>query len=71
MTRKRIAFTMDERGLIYRTCADEDVEVYILCPNVPRDRGYRWSLLKVGRVHADEKIDGWPMGDWHYMPARL
>ena len=38
MTRKRITFTIDERGFIHRICADEEVEVYIVCPDVPHDR---------------------------------
>ena len=66
---KRITFTMDERGLIERICADEEVEVYIVSPNVPRDRVYRWSLLRVGPEHVDAEIDGWPVGDRDHMPA--
>lgn len=57
---KRITFTMDERGLIQRICADEEVEVYIVCPGTPRDRVYRWGSLRVGRDRVDEEIDGWP-----------
>ena len=66
----RITFTMDERGLIRRICADEEVEVYIVSPHVPRDRVYRWSSLEVGRGHVDEEIDGWPVGDKDHLPAR-
>jgi hypothetical protein len=63
MTRKRITFAMDERGFIQRICADEDVEVYIVCPHTPRDRVYLWSSTRVGKEHVDEEIDGWPVGD--------
>ncbi|NGM24156.1 hypothetical protein G3576_29465 [Roseomonas stagni] len=66
---KRITFTMDERGLIHRICADEEVEVYIVGPHVPKDRVYRWSSLRVGPAQVDEEIGGWPIGDRHYMPA--
>jgi hypothetical protein len=65
---KRITFTMDERGLIRRICADEEVEVYIVSPHVPRDRVYRWSSLRVGPEQLDEEIDGWPVGDRHHLP---
>jgi hypothetical protein len=37
---KRITFTLDERGLIRSICADEEVDVYIVSPDVPRDRVY-------------------------------
>lgn len=60
---KRITFTMDDRGLIHRICADDEVEVYIVSPSVPRDRVYRWSSLRVGPVQVDEEIDGWAVGD--------
>ena len=65
----RITFTMDKRGFIRRICADEEVEVYIVSPHVPRDRVYRWSSLEVGRGHVDEEIDGWPVGDKDHLPA--
>ena len=65
----RITFTMDKRGL-RRICADEEVEVYIVSPHVPRDRVYRWSSLEVGHGHVDEEIDGWPVGDKDHLPAR-
>jgi len=45
---KRASFTMDECGLIHRIFADEEVEVYLVCPSAPRDRVYRWSALLVG-----------------------
>ncbi len=67
---KRIIFTMDERGFMHRICADEDVEVYIVCPSIPRDRVYRWSSLLVGREHVDEEIKGWPVGHQGHLPAR-
>ncbi len=67
---KRITFTMDDRGFIHRICADEEVEVYIVCSNVPRDRVYRWSSLKVGSQQVDEEIDGWPVGDQDRQPER-
>jgi hypothetical protein len=67
---KRITFTLDERGLIHRICADEEVEVYIVSPDVPRDRVYRWSSLRVGPEHVDEEIDGWPIGDRDQLPAQ-
>lgn len=38
---KRITSTMDERGLIHRVYSDEEVEVYIVSPHVPKDRVYR------------------------------
>lgn len=66
---KRITFTMDERGLIHRICADEEVEVYIVCPHVPKDRVYRWSSLLVGPAHVDEEIDSWPIGDRDHKPT--
>lgn len=66
---KRITFTMDERGLIQRICADEEVEVYIVSPHVPRDRVYRWNSLRVGPERVDGEIDGWPVGDRGHMPA--
>jgi hypothetical protein len=66
---KRITLTMNDRGLIERICADEEVEVYIVCPNVPRDRVYRWSSLRVGPEQVDEEIEGWPVGDRDHMPA--
>jgi len=45
---KRITFTMDQRGLIRRICADEEIEVCIVCPEAPRDRVYRWNSLRLG-----------------------
>lgn len=66
---KRITFTMGERGLIHRICADEEVEVFIVSPHVPRDRVYRWSSLQVGPQQVNEEIDGWPVGDRDHMPA--
>ena len=65
---RRITFTMDDRGLIHSICADEEVEVYIVSPHVPRDRVYRWSSLRVGPEKVDEEIDGWPIGDRHHLP---
>jgi hypothetical protein len=67
---KRITITMDGRGFIHRICADEDVEVYIVCPDVPSDRVYRWSSLKVGPEQVDEEIGGWPVGDRDQKPVR-
>ena len=67
---KRITFTMDERGHIRRICADEEIEVYIVCPKTPQDRVYRWGSLHVGPEHVDEDIDGWPVGDRTQLPAR-
>lgn len=67
---KRITFTTDERGRIHRICADEEVEVYIVCPSIPRDRVYRWSTLQVGREHVDEEIESWPVGHQGHLPAR-
>ena len=69
MTRKRITVTMDERGFIHRICADEDVEVYLVCPPRPRDRVYLWSSTRVGEEHVDEEIDGWSVGDKDHMPT--
>ncbi|WP_426954177.1 hypothetical protein [Muricoccus radiodurans] len=66
---KRITFTVNERGGIARICADEEVEVYIVDPKVPRDRVYRWSSLEVGPDKVDEEIDDWPVGDRDHMPA--
>ena len=66
----RVTFTLDERGLITRICADEPVEVYIVCPHVPHDRVYRWSSLRVGREAVAEQIDGWPVGDRDHLPPR-
>jgi hypothetical protein len=67
---KRITFTMDERSLIHRICADEEVEVYIACSSTPSDRVYWWSSLRVGPEHVDEEIEGWPVGDEAHPPAR-
>ena len=49
---KRITFTTDERGLIHRICADEEIEVYVVDPNAPRDRVHQWSSLLVGSAHV-------------------
>ncbi len=37
-TMNRITFTLDKNGHLERICADEEVEVYIVAPKVPRDR---------------------------------
>lgn len=66
---KWITFTMDDRGLIHRICADEEVEVYVVSPHVPKDRVYRWSSLRVGPDRVDAEIDGWPVGDRDRLPA--
>ena len=67
---KRITFTMNERGLIERICADEEVKVYIVSPHCPRDMVYRWSSLQVGQKHVADEIDGWPVGNKDHLPAR-
>jgi hypothetical protein len=64
----RITFTLDECGRIVRICADQEVEVYIVCPDVPRDRVYRWSSTQVGPEHVEEEIGGWPIGNRELMP---
>lgn len=64
----RITFTLDEHGRIVRICADQEVEVYIVCPDVPRDRVYRWSSTQVGPEHVEEEIGGWPIGNRELMP---
>ena len=64
----RITFTLDENGHLVRICADQAVEVLIICPGAPRDRNYRWSSLKVGQSHVDEEIGGWPVGDKDAVP---
>ncbi len=66
---KRITFTMDDRGLIHCICADEEVEVYIVSPSVPKDRVYRWSSLRVGPEKVNEEIDGWPVGFREHLPG--
>jgi hypothetical protein len=66
---KRITFTMDERGLIHRVCADEEVEAFIVDPNVSRDRVYHWGSLRVGREQVDAEIGEWPVGDRDSIPS--
>ncbi|WP_431266859.1 hypothetical protein [Dankookia sp. P2] len=66
---KRITFTIDERGSIYRVCADEEVEVYIVDPHARQDRVYRWTSTKFGAKHVDKEIDEWPISDKHHMPV--
>ena len=66
----RITMTVDENGHIVRICADAEVEVYIVCPSVPRDRVYRWSSLRAGREAVDEEIAGWPIGGRDRWPWR-
>jgi hypothetical protein len=66
----RITFTLDKNGHLVRICADEAVEVLIICPSVPRDRNYRWSSLKVGQSYVDDEIGGWPIGDKDTMPMQ-
>ena len=66
----RITITLDEDGYFARICADEAVEVLIICTSIPRDRNYRWSSLKVGPRHVDEEIGGWPIGDKNTMPMQ-
>ncbi len=65
----RITFTLDKNGDILRICADEHVEVFIVCPSVPRDRVYRWSSLLAGREGVDDEIAGWPIGDKDHWPS--
>lgn len=67
---ERISFTMDERGLIHRICADEEFDVYIVCPSTPQDGVYRWSSTLVGREYVDGEIEGWPVGDQDHLPSR-
>jgi hypothetical protein len=69
MRGRPITFTMDERGLIHCICMDEEVEVYIVCPSVPKDRVYRWSSLRVGLEQVDAEIDGSPVGNMDHRPA--
>jgi hypothetical protein len=64
----RITFTVDENGHLVRVCADREVEVYIVDPNILHDRVYKWSSLKVGTV--EEEIGGWPVGHRNYVPAQ-
>ena len=64
----RITFTLDKNGNLVRICADEAVEVLIICPSIPRDRNYRWDSVEVGRSRVDEEIGGWPIGDKDTMP---
>lgn len=66
----RIAFVLDGPGNIVRICADEPVEVYIICPHAPLDRVYRWDSLKVGQDAVGKEIDGWPVGDRDHLPSR-
>jgi hypothetical protein len=65
----RITITLDEDGYFARICADEAVEVLIICPGSPRDRNYRWSSLEVGRSQVDEEIGGWPISDKDTVPS--
>lgn len=37
---KRIAFTLDERGLVRRPYADEEIEVQVVCPQSPHGPVY-------------------------------
>ncbi|MFT8247274.1 hypothetical protein [Roseomonas sp. BN140053] len=64
----RITFTVDENGHLVRICADQEVEVFIVAPNVPRDRVYRWSSLQVGRSAVEDEVGGWPVGDRNHVP---
>ena len=64
----RIALTLDENGHIVGIRADEEVEVYLVSPDVPCDRVYRWSSLRTGREGVDEEIAGWPVGDKDHWP---
>jgi hypothetical protein len=66
---KRITFTLDERGSIQRICADEAVEVYIICPSVAHDRVHQWSSTRIGEGHVNEEIEGYPVGDGDHGPA--
>ncbi|MFT8247278.1 hypothetical protein [Roseomonas sp. BN140053] len=66
----RITFTVDETGNLVRICADEEVEVFIVDPNVPRDRVYQWSSLRVGRDAVEEELGGWPVGDKNHVTVR-
>lgn len=45
---KWITFKMDERGLIQRICAGQQVDVYIVDRKVPNDLVYRWNLRRGG-----------------------
>lgn len=65
----RITFTMDEPGLIRRICADEEVDVYIVCPATSRDWVYWWSSLQVGSNQVDKGIDRWPIGSKAHLPS--
>jgi hypothetical protein len=58
----RITFTLDENGHLVRISADQEVEVYIVQPSMPRDRVYRWSSLAAGKAAVEEEIGGWPVG---------
>lgn len=59
----RITVTLDEHGIPIRFCADQEVEIFLVHPNVPDDRVYQWSSLRVGEEHVDKEINGWPIGD--------
>ena len=66
----RVTITMDERVGFVRICADEEVEVYIVCLSIPRDRVYRWSPLHVGPEYVDEEIGARPVGDRDNLPTQ-
>ncbi|MFT8245550.1 hypothetical protein [Roseomonas sp. BN140053] len=64
----RITFTVDENGHFVRICADEEVDAFIVDPNVPRDRVYQWSSLRVRRDAVEQEIGGWPISDRYSQP---
>jgi hypothetical protein len=66
----RITFTLDENGHLVRICVDQEVEVYIVQPSMPRDRVYRWNSLAAGTAAVEEEIGGWPVGDRDHFPAQ-
>jgi hypothetical protein len=55
---KRTTFTLDERDLIRRLCADAAVAVSVVDPCSRLDRLYRRRSTDIGHKNVNEEIDG-------------
>lgn len=66
--RNRIAFVLDQKGFIRAIAADEDIDFFIVTPELEDDHVYLWTSTRVGKPFVDELIEGWPVNTQYNMP---
>ena len=61
----RLCILLDENGEIDRICADEELEIFWVNPNVKHDRVYKYGSADFGPQFVRELIGGFPIGHLH------